>query len=684
MTNFYTSYIEPLTTWLNLHPNWAGIITFLISFSESLAIIGSIVPGSVTMTAIGMLIGTGVIPSVPIFIWAVLGAIAGDSASYFLGYYFHEKIAEYWPFRKYPKMFISGKNFFSQHGGKSVFIGRFLGPLRSIIPMIAGMMRMPNTKFLIANVTSAILWSGLYILPGILIGTAASELSPHLATKLFLYTLAIITALWLITCIIKYLFAIIKTYIDNHLQTFWFWISKHKKLESWAALISNPNKPHDHRQIALLLGSLLFILLFILIAISASNNGWITTWDQQVFNFLQSIRLPITDKIFMVFSFIGDKKTLIVLVFSLFFYLIYKEKKWEAVHWLSNGIISAILIVTLKPFIALARPTGLVQIRHGSSFPSGHTTFSIAVFGFLFYLLAKNTSSSMRRFILLPGALLLSCIAFSRIYLGMHWLSDIIGSILLASSILFIHVLSYQRSEIKKINVKSIALYSFLVVSIVSGFFMFNGLNKKIKASQLKRHVQINKIDNWWNDTIKMPTHRKNRLGADVAPLNIQWAMPLKEIQSILKKNNWINTKNISLSKKFKNFLTTNKHKMPLFHKLYRNQKPSLLMIKNNLVIRLWPSSIKFCHSKISLWIGTISYLKHDKTLALAKEIKTNMKSQENYLPSDMLAKELNGLKIKSLKQESLKEVLMITNEYSLSEHDLIRSRRKCVPDLIC
>lgn len=201
--HLFTDYIEPLTAWLNTNPNWAFLITFLVSCSESLAIIGSLIPGSVTMTAIGILAGSGVLNIGWTFFAAVAGAIAGDTISYALGFKFSDQLVNMWPFRRYPHWLSYGKDYFTRHGGKSVLIGRFFGPLRSVIPVIAGMMRMNQWHFLLVNVLSAIGWSILYVVPGIFIGAASYELSAEHARYLFITVLIILALIWIITQTIK-------------------------------------------------------------------------------------------------------------------------------------------------------------------------------------------------------------------------------------------------------------------------------------------------------------------------------------------------------------------------------------------------------------------------------------------------------------------------------------------------
>src|SRR5690242_7956049 len=124
--------INSILQWLNTHPQTAGFATFIISAIESIAIIGTIIPGSVMMTAIGTLAGAGVIPLWPTMIWAILGAIAGDGVSYWLGHYFKDRIHDIWPFKQHPAILEKGELFFYKHGAKSVFIGRFVGPVRAL------------------------------------------------------------------------------------------------------------------------------------------------------------------------------------------------------------------------------------------------------------------------------------------------------------------------------------------------------------------------------------------------------------------------------------------------------------------------------------------------------------------------------------------------------------------------
>jgi membrane protein DedA with SNARE-associated domain len=96
--------VGPLLQWLNANPNMAGLVTFIISAAESVAIIGTIVPGTIMMTALGALAGAGVIPLWQTIFWAILGAVVGDGISYWMGHYFKDRLPSLWPFRNNPKI----------------------------------------------------------------------------------------------------------------------------------------------------------------------------------------------------------------------------------------------------------------------------------------------------------------------------------------------------------------------------------------------------------------------------------------------------------------------------------------------------------------------------------------------------------------------------------------------------
>lgn len=170
MADFLTG---DLLNWLSAHPRWIGIAIFLISLTESLAIAGLLVPGVLLLFAASALAGGGDLSLVNMMLWACAGAVCGDFFSFILGRYFHQDIRGLKIFAKHPQWLERGEGFFRRYGTFSIFLGRFIGPIRPIIPMIAGMFDMPVWRFVLVNVLSAVAWAPVYVIPGYLAGNAA-------------------------------------------------------------------------------------------------------------------------------------------------------------------------------------------------------------------------------------------------------------------------------------------------------------------------------------------------------------------------------------------------------------------------------------------------------------------------------------------------------------------------------
>ena len=182
-----TGWTQELLNWLNAHPGWGFVIVFLVAFFESLVLVGILLPGIVILFGVGTLIGLGLIEMLPIWIAASLGAFLGDTFSYALGRRFRAHLLDIWPFSRYPAMMERGTLFFHTHGAKSVVAGRFIGPLRPIIPSVAGMMGMMPSRFLAVDIPACITWAPSVLVPGMLFGASlevASEYTGRLTVML--------------------------------------------------------------------------------------------------------------------------------------------------------------------------------------------------------------------------------------------------------------------------------------------------------------------------------------------------------------------------------------------------------------------------------------------------------------------------------------------------------------------
>lgn len=164
-------FVEFVLAFVRMHQDWAVPIVFLLAFGESLAFVSLLLPATAILLAAGGLIGAAGLSFWPIWAAAAIGAILGDWVSYWFGARYQRAIAGMWPLSRQPHLLERGEAFFQRWGTAGVFFGRFFGPLRCIVPLVAGICAMPQLSFQVANVLSALVWASGILAPGVL-GTA--------------------------------------------------------------------------------------------------------------------------------------------------------------------------------------------------------------------------------------------------------------------------------------------------------------------------------------------------------------------------------------------------------------------------------------------------------------------------------------------------------------------------------
>ncbi|MEE9451299.1 MAG: phosphatase PAP2 family protein [Gammaproteobacteria bacterium] len=204
------------------------------------------------------------------------------------------------------------------------------------------------------------------------------------------------------------------------------------------------NKPSLLSQQTLILSFIFTTGLYILLATYVNyqdNIVWNNTLQQYIQNYNTNALTPLLATI----TWIGDKRVLFVLLAVVFLWLIYLRHWRTAILWLSNGFICSALIAISKITINITRPEFLIEPSTLGAFPSGHTALSIAVYGFLAFLIAQKLKPPQRYIIYIGFALLISLIIASRLLLHMHWLTDILGGSALGLATLLLSLFLYQR-----------------------------------------------------------------------------------------------------------------------------------------------------------------------------------------------------------------------------------------------
>lgn len=416
-----------------LQPNWLLASIGLIAFAESLAFAGIIIPGVALLFAAAVAAGQNQVPVWYVLLAAYIGAIAGDLISFWLGRHAAPYVRNHWPFNRQPHWLDKGQRFFQRHGSLSVVIGRFVGPIRPVIPFIAGTLGMKQSLFITFNLISALAWAPVYILPGYFLGSSSEYMNSQWLP--LLYPLAtIIILLLLIHKLHQWLQPeqILASRLNNWLRLHHLW--PEDKIIPTAAIT------------LFLISSLLFISL-ISIQLSGTLKNWNSAAQQLIYNLLQS------EPIMALSTLIGDKSLLLLLILVSSGHLIIRGQKSLAAAFTGLTFAAIIINSILKLAIQSPRPeTG--QWLSTFSFPSGHTSAAAAALFCLVVIIAGPFRPALRRWCYLLISLPVLAVALSRIALGVHWPLDVITAVIEGAVFAAILRILSQRYDWQKFQTK--------------------------------------------------------------------------------------------------------------------------------------------------------------------------------------------------------------------------------------
>ena len=607
-------FFDILIVWLHNHSELAGFATFFITFFESIAILGLLIPGSVLLTAIGGLIGSGAIPATQTMLFAMLGAILGDAVSFWVGYRYHVGIQHIWPVSRFPKLIRKGQHFFDKHGMMGLFVGRFIGALRPILPLIAGMLRFSPVKFITIETLSGILWVPVYMLPGILIGAASEHFAPDRAFHYLLFILLGIFALWLLIWFIRLSAHLIISRWNTVCEELWIHF-KHKK--NWYyRYFAEETDAHNPRPISVgLLSIISFFFLIILIAVTLHlpvllhiNQSTLTLFSS--LHTFKGMTLAIS-----ISDYLGQASVVLPAFFLAAAYLFVKRNRHTSLYFIFLLIVSAAAIFVLKKITHFARPDIVINPPDEYSFPSGHTLLATVCFGYLAFLTAHDAKKYMHKIIYSAAALLILCVALSRLYLNLHWLSDVLGSLFLGGFLLGLGILGYRHHKAFKHKYRvTMSLIVLAGLIIFGSWYQYGHLKQAQQDDQFKYVIYHIESNAWWNGTQSLfPTYVYNRLNRPSGILNIEWQGSIESIKAVLVKAGWEDAVRFGYHSVKQQLMGENIQAIYPFDQKYENQNPVLVMVKpldstgqSYLILHLWNSHYKAPLETI--YVGNIHY----------------------------------------------------------------------------
>lgn len=439
--------------------HWGYVLIFVAATLEASAFLGLVIPGETLVLLGGFLASRGFLDVVDLIVVVFAGAVLGDSIGYEIGRRFGRP-----PLFRYgrwvgltPHRLDRVDAFFRRHGGKTVFLGRFIGFLRALAPFVAGSSRMPYRAFLPYNVAGGIIWAVTFVLLGYLLGASwqvAERWAGRASAILAAVLLALLALGWLWRWLIRH---------EDDVKEWWANVQRHPRLvrarqgiAPQMAFLQARLSPEGYLGLHLTIGLVTFVAaawVFGGIAEDIVTGDPLTRIDVQVSAWLHARATPgLTATMWRVTALASGP--VVTAVTSGLALVMISRRYWQ---WLLSLALAVpggtVLNVLLKYAFRRARPRfddPLVTLTT-YGFPSGHTVAATLLYGTVAaFVVWAVPSWRVRVLAVLSAVFVIVLVALSRVYLGAHYLSDVLAAVAaglawLALCLTAVHALERRR-----------------------------------------------------------------------------------------------------------------------------------------------------------------------------------------------------------------------------------------------
>jgi len=515
-------------------------IAFFAALFETTIGLGLILPGSTIILFLGALSARGYLDVGDLIWFSVLGAVIGDNINYFLGRkYFNKWLQEGFWFLKAGHV-EKARHFMDTHGAKSVFLGRFIPSVKEVVPFIAGSVRMNQRKFMFWNVLGAIGWGFEWILAGYIFAKSLNlaELWLSRAGLFFAFLLLfggfIYFCKWLIVkkgkqflVVAASLWLSFKQAILNN-QYVRAWMQEHPRSLSFLRARFDTTV-FSGLTLSILTLALVYVLaLFGGIVEDLLTSDPIVALDIRMANLFLLFRTGALTNFFTWVTVLGKSQVIVFFIVITAALLLLWRKKYYILPLATSAAGSAAFTSLGKLAFHRPRPAMAIYAENSFSFPSGHATIAIAFYGFAAYLLMRFTPGWNRKVnIFFAAVLIILAIGFSRIYLGVHYISDVwsgylVGSLWLIIAIAFSEWLR-QRDRLRRVESLPLGRARPISLALVAAAIIFYAgfsmnYHPPLAATPEKKTVAVSKsTDIFIKDQMK---YTETLFGNRQEPLN--------------------------------------------------------------------------------------------------------------------------------------------------------------------
>jgi undecaprenyl-diphosphatase len=413
---------------------WTYLLVGAFAFAETGAFVGLVVPGETVMLLGGAVAGQGAIDIYLLIAIAWFSAWAGDTTSFFIG----RRLGREFVLRNGPRFGIGHERFekvedyFSRHGGKTIFIGRFISLVRAFAPFIAGSSGMRYRAFVPYSILGTGLWASAHILVGYFFSRSIESAAKYAGRGAFVLASTIVV-------VVAVVFFVRRFRAEANRRAAVAWMEGHAATR-WIVLLARRFRP----QLLFLWGrvtpggtfgleftSLMAILAvagFVLVAytVIVSGEPGPTPGDTTAIEIAERLSVGWLTDVAKAFTQLGSSAVVGTLAFISAALLVARRRWAELGVLLTGAVLIVVGVHEIKDAVDRPRPPGGLIDVSGSSFPSAHAAYS-TFYVWLAVTIVMRLRPGMARgaAVVSAGIALTALVGLSRVYLNVHYLSDV-------------------------------------------------------------------------------------------------------------------------------------------------------------------------------------------------------------------------------------------------------------------
>jgi undecaprenyl-diphosphatase len=479
------------------------------------------------------------------------------------------------------------------------------------------MLDMPARRFFMANVSSAIVWAPAYLIPGAILG-ASLDLAAEVTTRLAVLILILIAGAIMVVWVVRAMFNLLHPHAHAMLKRGLAWARVHPVAGQIPASLLDPSHREAKGLTAMALILIAAVASFIWVLEAVEAGGLISGVDDYVFHALQGLRSPWMDRFMVIMTGLGDWQVLLPLFAAILLWLAWQQRWKAAAYWTAAAGFALVLTQVVKITAGILRPQAVYDGFSAFSFPSGHAVLATVVYGFLAVLFSRELNVRYRVSAYAVASVLILTIAASRLYLGAHWLSDVVGGLSLGLIWVSLLGIAYRSHPAATLPLRGLVIASGLAVGIAALLHLPGSFAEaQLRYAPPQPQVQLD-ARGWWETRWQnLPPYRADLRASRRQPLNVQYAGDLELLVGELTQQGWMEPPELNGASWLKWFGFDHElADLPILPQVHGGRHESQLLVRpvegksdRLWALRLWQSGVALTPGDVPLWVGNATQL---------------------------------------------------------------------------